>query len=128
MNVFGLAKFNTSKMHKTSKPQTNVPVKICHFKVPLRRVIFSCAIKQTKYTMHPGPAVLSMTCTLCASAVVCHTKFYTAVCHIGLTSGICYRVALCHCLCGVLAVLSLLFATYSEKLTFFWFVMTSKKI
>ena len=33
MNVFGLAKFNTSKMHKTSKPQTNVPVKICHFKV-----------------------------------------------------------------------------------------------
>ena len=33
MNVFGLAKFITSKVHKTSKPQTNVPVKICHFKV-----------------------------------------------------------------------------------------------
>ena len=36
MNVFGLAKFNTSKMQKTSKPQTNVPVKICHFKVICR--------------------------------------------------------------------------------------------
>ena len=33
MNVSGLAKLNTSKVHKTSKPQTNVPVKICHFKV-----------------------------------------------------------------------------------------------
>ena len=33
MNVFGSAKFNTSQVHKTSKPQTNVPVKIRHVKV-----------------------------------------------------------------------------------------------
>ena len=35
ISCIDLAKFNTSKMNGTPKPQTNVPVKICHFKVQL---------------------------------------------------------------------------------------------